>query len=79
MKRIRTIIITIFILLGLAVGLGIGTLNQRVTVADTTRIYIPNNSDYSALLDTLDAHNCHKYWSIIYTISDKCKLTTIIH
>lgn len=58
MKRIRTIIITIFILLGLAVGLGIGTLNQRVTVADTTRIYIPNNSDYPALLDTLDAHNC---------------------
>ena len=58
MKRIRIIIITICILLGLAVGFGIGTINQRVAVTDTVRIYIPSEASYQTLIDTLDAHHC---------------------
>ena len=58
MKRIRIIIIAICILVGLFVGFSIGTVNQRIAVDEPTRIYIPEGSDYSALLDTLDAHHC---------------------
>ena len=58
MKRIRIIVIAICILLGLAVGFAVGTINQRVAVTDTTRIYIPSDANYQTLCDTLDAHNC---------------------
>ena len=58
MKRIYIIIIVICLLFGAAIGLGFLTANQRVAVSDTTRIYIPDNADYQALVDTLDTHHC---------------------
>ena len=58
MKRIYIIIIVICLLIGAAIGLGFLTANQRVAVSDTTRIYIPDNADYQALVDTLDTHHC---------------------
>ena len=58
MKRIYIIIIVICALIGAAIGIGYLVINQRVTVSDTTRIYIPDNSDYPSLVDTLDTHRC---------------------
>ena len=58
MKRIRIIVISICILVGLSIGFAIGTVNQRIAVDEPTRIYLPEGSDYAALLDTLDAHHC---------------------
>ena len=54
----RTILIVILLLFGLVVGLGLLTVNQRVTVTEATRVYIPSNTDYPSLLDTLDSHHC---------------------
>ena len=58
MKRLHIFIIIGCLLLALAVGIGYRTITQRVAVEETTRIFIPANSDYQSLLDTLDAHHC---------------------
>lgn len=69
MKRIRVIIITICFLLALAVGIGIGIFNQRVAVTDTVRIYIPSDTNYQALCDTLDTHHCLQSHALFNTLA----------
>ena len=69
MKRIYIILIVICLLIGAAVGLGFLSINQRVTVSDTTRIYIPDNADYQALVDTLDTHHCLPSHTLFNTLA----------
>ncbi len=69
MKRIYIIIIIICLLIGAVVGLGFLSINQRVTVSDTTRIYIPDNADYQALVDTLDTHHCLPSHTLFNTLA----------
>ena len=58
MKRIHTFILIAGILIALAAALAFFAINQRVAVTEPTRIYVPADTDYPALLDTLDAHHC---------------------
>ena len=58
MKPLRIIIISVCLLGMLGIGAGLAVVNQRATVSDTTRLYVPEGTDYASLLDTLDAHNC---------------------
>lgn len=60
MKRLIIIIISICLLVGFVVGFTFSTVNEKVAIADDTRIYIPDGTDYAALLDTLDARQCLK-------------------
>ena len=69
MKTFRNIIIAVCLLVGIAIILGFITINQRVTVTETTRIYIPSDSNYPALLDTLDAHHCLRSYTIFGTLA----------
>ena len=69
MKRIYIILIVICLLIGAVVGLGFLSINQRVTVSDTTRIYIPDNADYQALVDTLDTNHCLPSHTLFNTLA----------
>ena len=58
MKHLRHILIIGTLLLVTVAGFSYSIFNQRININETTRIYIPEDTDYSALLDTLDAHQC---------------------
>ena len=69
MKRIYIILIVICLLIGAVIGLGYLSINQRVTVSDTTRIYIPDHADYQTLVDTLDTHHCLPSHTLFNTLA----------
>lgn len=59
MKRLSITIIAICVLVGFAIGFSLAHL-QHVTVKEETRIFIPAQSTYQDVIDTLDAHHCLK-------------------
>lgn len=52
------ILLALCLLVGGAAAFGLGLVNKTVSVQEPTRIYIPSATDYNALLDTLDSHQC---------------------
>jgi len=74
MKHFRNIIIISFLLTATVAVLGYLAFNQSVNVTETTRIYIPSDSSYTDLLDTLDAHNCLSSHTAFNTIARIRKL-----
>ena len=69
MKRPTTIILVICLLVGIALGFAFHLANHRVPVTNATRIYLPNNTNYQALCDTLDSHHCLSSHAIFNTLA----------
>ena len=57
MKKYRFIIIAAILLIGFAIGFVAGHL-KPVTNPEVERIFVPEECNFDALVDTLDAHHC---------------------